>query len=77
MDTTHEPLRLEKLSLLHWSMRDITTSYIWIIIFFEQFFKYGDCEKSTGYIRTNAEPLCGEMCSLVQFNISVNHLTWS
>jgi hypothetical protein len=45
---------------------DILTSYVCIIILFDEAFKYDDGVKFCGYIGTNAEPLCIEFCNLVQ-----------
>jgi len=42
MATTHEPLYLDKQSLVQWKIMDILTSFIWIIIFFNGPFEYGD-----------------------------------
>jgi hypothetical protein len=36
---------------------DMSTSFIWIIIFFDEAFKYGDGAKFWGYVVTNAEIL--------------------
>jgi hypothetical protein len=40
MDRTHGPLHLNKLSFLHWKIMDISTTSIWIIIFFDGSFEY-------------------------------------
>jgi hypothetical protein len=42
MVTTHEPLHLDKRSIVHWKIVDIPTSCIEIIIFFNRPFEYGD-----------------------------------
>jgi hypothetical protein len=39
---THDPLHLDKRSFLQWKIMDINTSFIWIIIFFNGTFEYGD-----------------------------------
>jgi hypothetical protein len=44
---------------------DIPTSLIWIIILFQEAFKYGDGVKFLGYVGTNAEPLCVEFCNVI------------
>jgi hypothetical protein len=36
------------------------TSFIWIIILFDEAFKYGEGAKFWSYIGTKAEPLCVE-----------------
>jgi hypothetical protein len=41
MEATHEPLHWDKRSLVLWNIMDIPTSFIWIIIFFDQVFEYG------------------------------------
>jgi hypothetical protein len=38
METTHEPLRLGKWSLVQWKIMDVPTSFIWIIILFDKGF---------------------------------------
>jgi hypothetical protein len=53
----------------------IPTSFIWIIILFDAFFKYNDGAKFLSYIEINAKPLCVEFCNYVQCHIFVNHLT--
>jgi hypothetical protein len=40
--TTHELLYLGKQSFIQWKVADIPTSFIWIIIFFNRSFEYGD-----------------------------------
>jgi hypothetical protein len=42
MEITLKPLRLDKQSLVQWKIMDMPTSFIWIIIFFDGVFKYGD-----------------------------------
>jgi hypothetical protein len=42
MATTHEPLHLDKQSFVQRKMVDIPTSFILIIIFFNEPFEYGD-----------------------------------
>jgi hypothetical protein len=37
---------------------DIPTSYIWVIIFFDEAVKYGDGVVFWGYVGTNAKQLC-------------------
>jgi hypothetical protein len=49
METTYEALHLDKWSSAHWKVMDIPTSSIWIIIFFDRAFKYGDGAKFWGY----------------------------
>jgi hypothetical protein len=51
---------------------NVPTSFIWIIILFDDSFKYGDGEKFWGCVATNAEPLRVELCDLVQCRILVN-----
>jgi hypothetical protein len=42
MATTHELLHLDKQSFVLWKIVDIPTCFIWIIIFFNGPFEYGD-----------------------------------
>jgi hypothetical protein len=44
MATTHEPLHLHKWSFVQWKVVDITIIFIWITIFFNGPFEYGDGE---------------------------------
>jgi hypothetical protein len=46
------------------------------IFFFEEAFKYGNSAKTWGDVRTNAEPLCVELCNFVQCYIFVNCLIY-
>jgi hypothetical protein len=48
---------------------------IWIIILFDEAFKFGIGAKSGGYVVTNAEPLCVEFCNFVHCYIFVNFWT--
>jgi hypothetical protein len=41
METTHEPLHLDKRSLVQWKIMDIPTDFVWIIIFLDISFEYG------------------------------------
>jgi hypothetical protein len=76
METTHEPLHLDKLSLVQWKIMNIPTSFIWII-FFHAASEYGNGSKFWGYVGTNAEPFCVQFCNFVQCHTgtSVNYLT--
>jgi hypothetical protein len=75
METTHEPLHLDKWTLLQKEIMDIPISFVWIIILFDAVFKYGDGAKFLGYVLINAEQLCAEFCNFVQCHIFVNYLT--
>jgi hypothetical protein len=55
---------------------DTPTSFILIIIFFDEALKYGDGETFWGYVGTNAEPLCVNFCNFVQCNSFVDYLTY-
>jgi hypothetical protein len=66
MDTVHEPLHLDKWSLVQWEIMDLPTSLIWIVILFDEIFKQGDGAKYWAYVETNSEPLCVEFCNFVQ-----------
>jgi hypothetical protein len=49
---------------------DIPTSFTWIIILFDEVFKYGDDdEKFWSYVGTNAEPLCVEFLNSVKYHL--------
>jgi hypothetical protein len=72
MERTHEPLHLDRLSYVHWKIMDITTSFIWIIIFFNRVFNN---LKLWGYVGTNTELLCVEFCNFVQCHIFVSSLS--
>jgi hypothetical protein len=65
MEIAHEPLHLDNWSLLQWKIKDIPTSFIWIIILFNNAFKYGDGATYWYYVRTTAELFCGEFCNFV------------
>jgi hypothetical protein len=41
METAHALLRIEKRSLVQWKI--VPTSFVWIIVFFDGPFEYGDC----------------------------------
>jgi hypothetical protein len=77
VETTHEPLYLDKWTLVYGEIMDITTSFIWVIILFDAVFKNGDGAKFWGYFGINAEPLCVELCNFVQCHIFVNYLTFA
>jgi hypothetical protein len=42
MEKTHELLHLDKWSLVQWKIINIRATFIWIIIFFNGRFEYGD-----------------------------------
>jgi hypothetical protein len=44
---------------------DIPTSFILIIILFDEAFKYVNGAKFCGYFGTNGEPICLEFCDFV------------
>jgi hypothetical protein len=37
IETTHEPLRLDKWNLVPWKTMDVPASFVWIIIFLAKF----------------------------------------
>jgi hypothetical protein len=45
---------------------------MWIIVLFDEAFKYGDGSKFWGYVGTNTEPHYVEFCSFVQYLMFVN-----
>jgi hypothetical protein len=53
---------------------DITTSFIRIIVLFEENIKYGNNAKSWGSVGTKAEPLSAEFCNFVQCDIFADYL---
>jgi hypothetical protein len=63
METTHEPLHLLKWSFVHWKIMAISTSLIWIVIFFHGAFKYCGTSKLWGYVGTNIE--LGRNCMII------------
>jgi hypothetical protein len=58
METTRETLHSDEWSLVQWNIMNIPTSFIWIIILFDEAFKYDEGVNFWGYVGTNAEPLC-------------------
>jgi hypothetical protein len=48
---------------------DIPTSFICIIIFINEDFKYGNVSKFLDYIGANADLLCAQFCNFVQSHI--------
>jgi hypothetical protein len=50
----------------------IPTSFVWIIILFNEAFKYGESAKFLDYVGASPEPLFVEFCSFVQCHIVVN-----
>jgi len=69
-------LNFYRLCLVHLKIMDIPKSFIWMIILFDEAFKYGDGAKFWGYVGTNTEPLCVQFCNFVQCHIFVNYLTY-
>jgi hypothetical protein len=57
METAHEPLHLDKLSLVQSNIMDIRTNFIWIIILFDKAYKRGNVAEFWGYVGTDAGPL--------------------
>jgi hypothetical protein len=52
---------------------DIPTSFILIIIMFDEASKYGDGAKFWGYVGTEAESVCVEFCNFAPCNTFVNY----
>jgi hypothetical protein len=52
---------------------NIHTSFIWTIIFSHGAFEYGVGSKFRGYVESNAEPLCVEFCTFMQYHAFVNY----
>jgi hypothetical protein len=50
---------------------DRRTSFIWSIILFDEYFKYGDDANISGYVGTNAEPQCTEFLIFVHSHMPV------
>jgi hypothetical protein len=51
-------LHLHKWGFLHWKIMGIPTSFIWIIILFDEAFKYCDDAKFWSFVVAHAELLC-------------------
>jgi hypothetical protein len=62
VDITHEPLHLDKLSFVQWTIVDMPTGFMWITTFLDGAFEYGDGSKFWGYVWSNAEPLYVGFC---------------
>jgi hypothetical protein len=58
MEITHDLLHLHKWSFVQWKIMDIPTSFIWIIILFDEGCKFGNDVEFWGCVGTNADPLC-------------------
>jgi hypothetical protein len=71
METTHEPLHVDKRSYVQWKIMNITTSFIWIIISFDGAFEYDSALNFWGYVGTNAELLSVEFCNFVHCHAPV------
>jgi hypothetical protein len=74
METSHELL----LHLIKWSLvqiMGIAITSVWIIILFDNVYKYGNGAEFWGYVGTNAEPLSVKLCNFVQCHIFLNYLT--
>jgi hypothetical protein len=71
IETTHRPLHLDKRILEQWRIMNIPTSFIWIIIFFDGGFKYGDVSKFWGYVGINADLLCVGLGSSVECKLFI------
>jgi hypothetical protein len=74
MESTHEPLHLDKLSFERRQIIDIPTSFIWIIIFLDGAFEYGGISKLWGYVGKRAKLICVELCNFVQCHILASYL---
>jgi hypothetical protein len=60
--------------LLSLKPMNIPTGFIWIIIFLNGAFEYGNISKIWGYVGTD-EVICVEFCNFVQCHIFVNYLS--
>jgi hypothetical protein len=47
----------------------ISTRFIWIVILFDEIFKYGEDTKYWGYVETDIESLYVEFCNFVHCHI--------
>jgi hypothetical protein len=74
METTHELLRLDIWSFVHWKIMDILMSFIWIVIFFDGDFEYGSGSTFWSYVWTNAELLCVEFYNFVQCHMFISYI---
>jgi hypothetical protein len=66
METTYEPLHLDKWSLMQLEIMDIPTSFIWIITFFIETFEHGNDANLWGCVGSSAQPLSVEFCNYLQ-----------
>jgi hypothetical protein len=71
MERTYKPLHLDR-SFVHWQIMDISTSFIWIIIFFDGAFEYGGIVKLWHYVGTNSKLLFTEFCNFVHCHINIS-----
>jgi hypothetical protein len=68
LETTHEPLHLDKWSFVQWKIMNIPMGCTWILIFFGGSFEYGSGSEFWGYVGTNAKLLSVEFCNFVGLN---------
>jgi hypothetical protein len=52
---------------------DTPTSFIWIVVFFDEGSKYGMGAKFWNYVAKTAETLCVVLYNFVQWHIFVNY----
>jgi hypothetical protein len=73
MDSTHEPLHLDKWSLVHWKVMDIPTRFIRIVIFLTELLNmaaFRNCE-----VLCWDKLHCVECCNFVKCHIFVSYLS--
>jgi hypothetical protein len=74
MGTAHKPLHLYKWRLVQYPTTDI--QILFIVIWLDEAFKYGDGAKSSRYVGKKAEQDCLDFCNSVQCHILVHYLTF-
>jgi hypothetical protein len=55
---------------------DIPTSFIRIVVLFDEACKYDNCAKFWGYGGASTEPLCVNFCNFMQHHMFVNYLIY-
>jgi hypothetical protein len=65
MNTTHEPLHLDKSSMVQHNIMNIPPAFIWTVILLNDTSEYGDGVKFWRYVEENSESLCVEFCNFV------------
>jgi hypothetical protein len=69
VERTHEPLRLNEWSSEHWKVTHMQA--LFELFYLMEFFQYGCISKLWGYVGTNAELNCVELCNFVQCKLFI------